>query len=415
MSDHSHYEELAALAAGGHLSAEELADLQRHAETCVQCQNVIAEFREVVRFGMPLAQSPFHRSINMITRRPDPGARERFIRRASLEGIAFSPEVKRPVPSRGPHLSFAAAGAGVLAAIVIAVLFISHHLSLPSRQHDLGNPTQARQMVDHLTQQNSTLEATISRLEQTNAEQQREAEGLRTQMATLIAAASNNRNDNDQTRADTTQSASHDDQTLSAREAQQKIQEKLLADTRAELAGLKRARASDQASIVADQIRINELSEQLKTAKANMSNAQRQFMTASGDVPNLMGARQLHVVDVRDTGPDGKPGKAFGRIFLTEGKSLVFYAFDLNDPAKNGAKKTFQVWGQQEGKSGSLRSLGFLNVDNKTQQRWVLKTNDAAAFKEINSLFVTVEPQGGAKTPSGQRLLFAFLGEANHP
>jgi len=146
-----------------------------------------------------------------------------------------------------------------------------------------------------------------------------------------------------------------------------------------------------------------------------MSNTQRQFMTASGDVPNLMGARQLHVVDVRDTGPDGKPGKAFGRVFLTEGKSLVFYAFDLGDPAKNGAKKTFQVWGQQEGKAGSLRSLGFLNVDNKTQQRWVLKTNDAAAFKEINSLFVTVEPQGGAKTPNGQRLLFAYLGEANHP
>jgi hypothetical protein len=56
-----------------------------------------------------------------------------------------------------------------------------------------------------------------------------------------------------------------------------------------------------------------------------------------------------------------------------------------------------------------------LNVDNKAQQRWVLKTNDASAFKEINSLFVTVEPQGGAKTPHGQRLLFAYLGEANHP
>jgi hypothetical protein len=415
MSDHSHYEELAALAAGGHLSDEELTDLQRHAETCVQCKDAEAEFREVVHFGLPLAQSRLRRSINMIMSRPDPGARERFIRRASLEGIAFSPEVKRPAPSRGPRLSLAAASAGVLAAIVAAVLFISHHLGPPSRQLDLRDPTQALQEVDHLTQQNSTLEATISRLEQASAEQQREAEGLRTQVATLTVAASNNRHDNDQTRADTAQSASHSAQSVEEIEAQRKTEEKLLADIRAELAGLKKARASDQASIVADQIRINELSEQLKTAKANMSNTQRQFMTASGDVPNLMGARQLHVVDVRDTGPDGKPGKAFGRVFLTEGKSLVFYAFDLNDPAKNGAKKTFQVWGQQEGKAGSLRSLGFLNVDNKTQQRWVLKTNDAAAFKQINSLFVTVEPQGGAKTPNGQRLLFAYLGEANHP
>ena len=73
------------------------------------------------------------------------------------------------------------------------------------------------------------------------------------------------------------------------------------------------------------------------------------------------------------------------------------------------------MWGQTEGKTGSVRSLGFLNVDNKTQQRWVLKSNDAATFNEINTLFVTVEPQGGAKTPNGQRLLFAYLGEANHP
>jgi hypothetical protein len=403
MSDHSHFENLAALAAGGHLSDQELTDFQRHFETCAECRNAVTEFREVVHFGLPLAQSPFRRSINMIMTRPYPGARERFIRRASLEGITFSPEVRVPAASRGPRLIFAAAGAGALAAIVAAVLFLSHHLGVPSRQ------------LDHLAQQNSALEATISRLEQTSAEQQREAEGLRTQVATLSAAAGNYRHVNNEAPADTTQSASSSARSLGETAAQGAEQEKLLADMRAELAGLKKARAADQASIVADQFRINELSVQLKTAKANTSNVQRQLATLSGDVPNLMGARQLHVVDVRDSGPDGKPGKAFGRIFLTEGKSLVFYAFDLNDPTRNGSKKTYQVWGQTEGRAGLLRSLGFLNVDSKTQQRWVLKSNDALTFKEINSLFVTVEPQGGAKTPSGQRLLYAYLGEANHP
>jgi hypothetical protein len=401
MSDHSHYEELAALAAGGHLSDQELTDLQHHSATCAECKNAVAEFREVVHFGLPLAQSPFRRSLNMITSRPDQGARERFIRRASLEGIAFSPEVRAPSVSRDRRLTFAAAGAGVLAATVTVVLFASHHLSVPSR-------------IDVLSQQNSTLKATISRLEETSAEQQRETEALRTHVATLTAAASGYHHDNNQRPTDTAKLESGGTRSLEETEAQLKAQEKLLQDTRAELAGLKKARASDQASIVADQIRINELSNQLKTIKANAS-LQRQLATVGGDVPNLMGARQLHVVDVRDSGPDGKPGKAFGRIFLTEGKSLVFYAFDLNDPARNGTKKTYQVWGQTEGRAGSVRSLGFLNVDNKTQQRWVLKTNDAATFKEVNSLFVTVEPQGGAKTPSGQRLLFAYLGEANHP
>ena len=27
----------------------------------------------------------------------------------------------------------------------------------------------------------------------------------------------------------------------------------------------------------------------------------------------------------------GNPGKAFGRVILTEGKSFTFYAFDLNE------------------------------------------------------------------------------------
>jgi hypothetical protein len=401
MIDHTHYEELAALAAGGQLSGQELQDFQRHSANCSECRNSLAEFEEIVHFGLPLLQSPFRRSINMITSRPDPGARERFIRRASLEGVAFSPEVRRPAISRRSAFTLAVATAGVVVAIVAGVLFFSRHLGVSSRE------------LGQLSQQNSTLQATVSRLEQTNAEQQRETQDLRSRLATLTGVANNQSHGNSQTTPKTAQFASQD--TPEEAEGQLRTQEKLLDDAREELAALKKARVSDQASLVADQFRINELSDQLKAAKANASNMQRQVAIASGDVPNLMGARQLHVVDVRDSGPDGKPGKAFGRIFLTEGKSLVFYAFDLSDPARNGSKKTYQVWGQTEGRAGSVRSLGFLNVDNKAQQRWVLKSNDAATFKEINSLFVTVEPQGGAKTPSGQRLLFAYLGEANHP
>jgi hypothetical protein len=411
MSDHSYYEELAALAAGGHLIDEELSDLQRHEETCAQCKNAAAEFRKVAHFGLPLAQSRFRRMINMFTNRPDPGATERFIRRASLEGIAFSQDVKAQASSRTPYLSFAAAGVGMLAVLAVAFLYGSYRPDHTSLQSDKQNSAQVQQQLAHLSQQNAALDATISQQQQALAARQREYQDLRAQLATLTAAANNSRHDNEQTRAEAVQLDSYQGET----EAQQKIQEKLLSDTRDELARLKQARSSDQASIVADQIHINEMSEQLKTARANTANMQKQLAAVSGDGSNLMAARQLHVVDVRDSGPDGKPGKTFGRIFLAGGKSLVFYAFDLDESITNGSKKTYQVWGQTEGRSGSLRSLGFLKVDNKTQQRWALRSNDTATFKEINSLFVTVEPQGGAKTPSGQRLLYAYLGEANHP
>jgi len=410
MSDHSYYEELAALRAGGHLIDEELSDLQRHEETCAQCKNAAAEFRKVCLFGLPLAQSRFRRMINMLTNRPDPGATERFIRRASLEGIAFSQDVKAQASSRTPYLSFAVAGVGSLAVLAVAFLYGSYRPDHTSRHPDEQNSAQVRQQLERLSQQNAALDATISEQQQTLAARQRESEDLRAQLAILTSAANNSRPANDQTRAEAVPLASYREA-----EAQRKIQEKLLSDTKGELARLKQARASDQASIVADQIHINEMSEQLKTARANTANMQKQLAAVSGDGSNLMAARQLHVVDVRDSGPDGKPGKTFGRIFLTGGKSFVFYAFDLNESITNGSKKTYQVWGQTEGRSGSLRSLGFLKVDNKTQQRWVLRSNNTATFKEINSLFVTVEPQGGAKTPSGQRLLYAYLGEANHP
>jgi hypothetical protein len=177
---------------------------------------------------------------------------------------------------------------------------------------------------------------------------------------------------------------------------------------------LNQARASDQAELVADQVQVNQLSEQLKAATTNVD-MERQLAAAGKDVRDLMGARQLHVVDVRDTDPNGKAGKAFGRVFLTEGKSLIFYAFDLTDAKKINAQQTFQVWGQQEGKTSSLRSLGFLYVDDKAQRRWALKTDDPAVVSEIDSVFVTVEPEGGAKKPSSQRLLYAYLGQANHP
>jgi hypothetical protein len=121
------------------------------------------------------------------------------------------------------------------------------------------------------------------------------------------------------------------------------------------------------------------------------------------------------VVDVRDADSSGKASKAFGRVFLTEGKSLIFYAFDLNENRVANAKHNFQVWGQKEGKASSTHSLGFLYVDDKAAKRWALKVQNPELVKEIDTVFVTVEPAGGATKPSGQHMLYAYFGEANHP
>jgi hypothetical protein len=413
MSDHSQYEELAALAAGGYLDDEELRDFQRHAESCAECKNAVAQFGELVHFGLPLVESRFRRGVSMITNRPNPGATERFIRRASAEGIEFSPDVRKRKSSPKLNLSFAA-GVGVVAALLFALLYGSHVPGHTAAQRDQQSATQAQQQLEQLAGQNSSLDVTVSRLQQTLAEQQRETDALRAQLATQNAAATNAERDNGKALSAATLTASHDAESLEEAEAQRKRLETQLADAAAEVARLNQARASDQAELVADQVQVNQLSAQLKAATTNVD-MERQLAAAGKDVRDLMGARQLHVVDVRDTDPNGKAGKAFGRVFLTEGKSLIFYAFDLTDAKKLNAKQTFQVWGQQEGKTSSLRSLGFLYVDDKAQRRWALKTEDPAVVSEIDSVFVTVEPEGGAKKPSSQRLLYAYLGEANHP
>ena len=401
------------MAAGGYLGEEELIDLQRHSETCAECRNARAEFRELVHSCLPLTESRLHRMVGTAMNRPNPGATERFIQKASKEGIPFSRDVTRLESSPRWHLVFAAPAVGV-AVLLIAFIFAWHPFGHAPVRRSQENATQAQQQVEQLTRQNSSLDGVVSRLQHALAEQQRETADLRVQLASQSVAASSARHDKEQALSAATLSASHDAQSLEEAEVQRKMLEKQLANTEAQLARLNQAQASDQADLVAAQAHINELSEQLKTATTNVD-MDRQLAAAGKDVRDLMGARQLHVVDVRDTDPNGKAGKAFGRVFLTEGKSLIFYAFDLTDARKTDAKQTFQVWGQQEGKASSLRSLGFLYVDDKTQRRWALKTDNPAAVKEIDSVFVTVEREGGAQKPSTQRLLYAYLGEANHP
>ena len=128
-----------------------------------------------------------------------------------------------------------------------------------------------------------------------------------------------------------------------------------------------------------------------------------------------MGARNLHILDVSDVDGNGRASKSFGRVFLVEEKSLIFYAFDLGDRG-NPAKVSFQAWARMEGRQNIAKNLGVFYVDDRAQKRWVLKVNDPEKLKSINSVFVTIEPLGGADRPTGKKLLYAYLAtQANHP
>jgi len=132
------------------------------------------------------------------------------------------------------------------------------------------------------------------------------------------------------------------------------------------------------------------------------------------DIRELMGARDLYMVEIHDVSKAGTD-KTYGRLFYTKGKSLIFYAYDLD--AQPGVQNaTFQAWGRRGPDKLQALNLGIFFEDNLSKKRWVLKANDAKSLQDIDAVFVTVEPNGGSHHPSGKELLFASLRiTPNHP
>ena len=171
-----------------------------------------------------------------------------------------------------------------------------------------------------------------------------------------------------------------------------------------------------------DELRAGSLSDQIKdltgqlTDREQTVDQQQEMLWEDRDIRDLMGARNLYIAEVYDVARDGTTRKPYGRVFYTKGKSLIFYAYDLD--RQPGVKKTstFQAWGQDGPDRQRALNLGIFYQDSTLQKRWVLKFDNPRKLDEINAVFVTVEPHGGSEEPSGKRLLFASLRvEPNHP
>ena len=134
------------------------------------------------------------------------------------------------------------------------------------------------------------------------------------------------------------------------------------------------------------------------------------------DIRDLMGARELYIAEVQDVAGNGETKKPIGRVFYTQGKSLIFYAYDLDREAGVKTASTFQAWGQHGPDRRQALNLGLFYEDNAAKKRWVLKFDDPKTLGQIDAVFVTVEPNGGSHEPSGNPLLFTYLKIGpNHP
>jgi hypothetical protein len=176
--------------------------------------------------------------------------------------------------------------------------------------------------------------------------------------------------------------------------------------------------ADHVASLAESQIQLRELRElreQLAERDATISD-QRQMLAAGRQARDLIVARNLHIIDVHDNKGDGQRQKAFGRIFYTEGKSIVFYAYDLNSAATVKKQVAFYVWGGRLDDKFAAKNLGVFRNDDAGTGRWVLTFDDPHVLKEINTVFVTAESKKNLGRPDGKQILFAYLGDKpNHP
>lgn len=210
---------------------------------------------------------------------------------------------------------------------------------------------------------------------------------------------------------------------LAALAAERESLRQKLHDTESQLQAVRQDLIASQDERVKALLRSGSLEAKIEGLSAQLSeqgktiDQQGQFLASDRDIRELMAARQLYIADVFDVDSRGKMKKPFGRVFYTKGKSLIFYAFDLDQQPGFRDAHTFQAWGRPDSDNAKPVSLGIFYMDNETNRRWVLKSDDPSLLAQIDAVFVTVEPPGGSKKPSGKPFLYAYLRKAplNHP
>ncbi|SRR6266568_2344692 len=427
MARHEHFEALCAAAGVGEASGAELAELQEHLSQCPDCKHVYSEFLQLgaVRCAAA-AQEQEVSSEEALSYIDSALFRENFLKQAEAQGIVFSraniasemlaPQLKRAgYNARRIQIALPVAASVLLVCGTISGYYFGVRKagkpSAVAASKSIPIETAGQKQV-----RDPDREAAIARLQ---AERRR----LASEIASLRAALADTSSSLGQLRTNAVTSekerasllATAADRNAQISDLQGQLNQ-ALAQAGTLRAELDKAESSSQSALVEDQTKIRELTDQLAEQSAVLER-EREMLAANRDIRDLMAARNLHIADVFDTDTKGKTRAAFGRVFFTEGKSLIIYAYDLNDHRVQDAGYHYRVWGKKEGPGQAAKSLGIFYSDDKAQRRWVFKYDDPKILSEIDSVFVTLEPPGNNPTePKGDKFLYAYLrNQPNHP
>ena len=420
---HDKFLELAALSTAGDLSPEEYKELRDHLAVCSPCRQAAKEFETVVDVGVPslaseLGQASSNPTSHVATRGAEPRSQE-------LDHVhANIPISQRRLSPRTP-LNWNFVWLPLAAAILLTVA-----LGIYAYRVGKGRGVEIAQA--NLPRSDSAAQSKLEALEQQVSDAGHERETLKTQLVERDRTISDLRGQlQAQTSALSQLKAAQADLEASVKNAdsdkqqligeqQKALKQKLdaaeisLQTAQAELESVRQDRSRDQVRAASLESQIKDLFGQLREREQAI-NKDEELLAHDRDIRDLMGARDLYIAEVYDVDRDGATQKPYGRVFYTRGKSLVFYAYDLD--RQNGAKgATFQAWGRRGPDSQQALNLGIFYKDDLAKKRWALKFDDAKSLEQVDAVFVTVEPNGESHKPTGKSLLFAYLKvNPNHP
>jgi len=435
MGPHEEFLELCALSTSGDLTEEEQNRLKAHLAGCAECRQALKDFEAAVDIGVPLLAS----KLSTVVRSEAPASprTERPEVPVTFGGMASAPRDTQTAISAGDEKrGFVFAGRNghertqinwnyVWMPFAACVLLT---ISLGIYAYRAGK-NQSSQSA-HATI--SSADARVEALEQRISDAGHEREMLRAQIAERdkVIAELHVQTERQAKTLDEMKSAQTSlEQSLQTDDAEKQrvtderaslaqkfeVAQASLQKMQSELEAANTQRAQEQAQDASLQSQIADLSSQLREQDETVAK-QDELLSHDRDIRELMGARDLYVAEVYDVGRDGATQKAYGRVFYTKGKSLIFYAYDLDEAPGVRNASTFQAWGRRGPDREEALDLGIFYVDNAAKKRWVLKFDKPKELDEIDAVFVTVEPKGGSRKPSGKPLLYAYLQLApNHP
>lgn len=419
--------ELCCLYALGELAPEEAIRLQGHLCECEQCSALVKEFEKIILFDLPSIE--VLRSEGSVPEDPESVSERELLSRIHERASSIS-ELSREQPAWEdragvwpslvpPLRTFRFAGLAALAAgwLVAAALILIHTATGPE-----GHKTEAAGRWED------------SRVQVLKAEAAALTQELRSANANVQILKSKLDTMSDRARTAQFELAYMKGQNRSLNSGYSDLHTQLTQEeglVEQESAELQLTRDNLNAQLAAkDSLegQLSEVSSRLEKQSQEVARLARvaaavpvaysisESTVSKGEAREILGARDLHIVDVHDVDDSGKASRTYGRIYYVNHSELIFYAFDLSKLEKKHKLVAFQAWGFQQPQSSKVESLGLFYLDNATLNRWALRISNPEILSRIDTLFVTVEPPGGSRFPKGRRLLMASLvGPPNHP